>query len=180
MGLSMNKQSNVGDSRFRGNGTKSSFPRKRESHIFFFFTLSIFALSCSNDLVFSEVKPVPDKTWTKQTEFQFHFEIRDTTMLYDISLQLRNSNAFPYQNIWILFEELHPVNISIKDTLEYRLVDDYGKWTGNGISLFQNQFPIIKNRRFPDTGAYTINIRHGMRDDFLKGIEDIGILIVRH
>ena len=84
---------------------------------------------------------------------------------------------YPYQNIWILFEESKSAEHISKDTIEYLLADDFGKWKGNGISLFQNRIPIKTRYIFPDTGKYTITIRHGMRDDKLKGIEDIGLHI---
>ena len=136
-------------------------------------------MSCGNNVVYYEFQPVPHKAWDKENGFSFHFEIKDTSVSYDMSLQLRNSGLYPYQNIWILYEEQHPssAEASLKDTVEYRLVDERGRWTGNGVTLFQNQFPIRKNYHFPDTGTYTITIRHGMTDNPLKGIEDIGLLI---
>ena len=142
------------------------------------FLLAVcFLLSCDKEIVYSDFRPVPDKVWDKQSDFDFHFEMKDVSIPYDITLQLRNSVFYPYQNLWILFDELHQSEIVFKDTIEYRLADDFGKWTGNGITLFQNQFPIRTNYHFPDTGKYTICIRHAMRDERLKGIENIGLQI---
>ena len=134
-------------------------------------------ISCNKDIVYNDFRPVPDKEWDKQFGFDFHFDLKDASIPYDITLQLRNSVFYPYQNLWILFDELHSSEIEIKDTIEYRLVDDFGRWTGSGITLFQNQFPIRTNYHFPDTGKYTIIIRHGMRDERLKGMEDVGLQI---
>jgi gliding motility-associated lipoprotein GldH len=107
--------------------------------------------------------------------------LKDASIPYDISLQLRNSDFYPYQNIWIIFAELHPTaETAVNDTIEYRLADASGKWTGNGITLFQNRFPLRTDYHFPDTGQYTIGIRHGMRDDLLKGIENVGLMIEKH
>ncbi|MDR2914753.1 MAG: gliding motility lipoprotein GldH [Tannerella sp.] len=138
---------------------------------------SCFFFSCSKDTVYNEFQPVQQNVWDKHSEYFFNFEINDNSLPYNISLQLRNSDIYPYQNLWILFNELQPSEVFIKDTIEFMLADDFGKWTGNGITLFQNQIPIRKNYHFPDTGKYTISIQHGMRDDKLKGIEDIGLLI---
>jgi len=137
---------------------------------FFFF-------SCSNSIAFSEFMPVQDKVWDKQAEFVFHFEMNDITIPYNISLQLRNSRLYPYQNLYVIFEEQNPLGISMKDTIECILADSTGKWTGNGITLFQKQFLLKENYHFPDTGTYTIGVRHAMIDDHLKGIENVGILI---
>jgi len=138
---------------------------------------SCFCLSCSNDIVYNKFQPIQDKVWDKQAEYFFTFDITDASVLYDISLQLRNNNMYPYQNLWVISEERHIDSIYRKDTLEFMLADDFGRWTGNGIALFQSQMILRDNYQFPDTGQYTIGIRHGMRDDKLKGIEDIGLHI---
>ena len=140
-------------------------------------TAACFLASCGNNTVYSEFQPIKDRLWDKNNEYFFNFEITDISVPYNVSLQLRNNDNYPYQNIWILFEESKPAGYSVKDTIEYLLADDFGKWKGNGITLYQNRIPIKTRYFFPDTGKYTINIRHGMRDDKLKGIENIGLHI---
>ena len=134
-------------------------------------------LSCNNNIVFCEFQSVPKKIWDKQSGFYFHFNLNDASIPYDITLQLRNNIYYPYQNLWILFEAHLSSEIAVKDTIEYIIANDFGKWTGNGITLFQNQFPLRSTYHFPDTGKYTVCISHGMLDDRLKGIENIGLLI---
>ena len=138
---------------------------------------AFFLLSCNKDIVYNDFRPVPDKKWDKSYGFVFEFDLKDASIPYDITLQLRNSVYYPYQNLWILFDQFHQDEILCKDTIEYRLVNDFGRWTGNGITLYQNQFPLRSNYHFPDTGTYTITIRHGMIDARLKGIENVGLLI---
>jgi len=147
--------------------------------LYVLLALSFFASSCRNDVVFSSLQKVSGKAWKKDAVFLFHFEIKEPSIPYNISMQLRNNYAYPYQNIWLIFEQQRFSDLSIKDTIEFRLVDDYGKWTGKGISLFQNQFPIREGYHFPDTGTYTISVRHVMQDTLLQGIADIGLLIER-
>ena len=149
----------------------------KNSTAWFLLATSCFFFSCNPTIVFSEFQHVPDKAWDKQVEFTFHFEIKDVTIPYNISLQLRNSRLYKYQNAGFILEERHPSEVSIKDTIECILADSTGKWAGNGITLFQNQLLIKENYHFPDTGAYSIGIRHAMLDDPLRGIEDIGIRI---
>ena len=140
-------------------------------------TVACFLSSCGKDIVYSEFQPIQDKLWDKNNEYFFNFEIKDISVPYNVFLQLRNNDMYPYQNIWLLFDESQPTGITTKDTIEYMLADDFGKWKGNGITLYQNRIPIKNHYIFPDTGKYTINIRQGMRDDKLKGIENIGVYI---
>ena len=152
--------------------------RKVKQRIPIIILAACFLFSCSRSVVYNEFQSIKDKLWNKKNEYYFNFEIKDVSVPYDVSLQLRNSEIYPYQNIWILYEESMPSGEhSVKDTIEYMLADDFGKWTGNGITLFQNRLPLKSHYIFPDTGKYTISIRHGMRDDKLKGIEDVGLFI---
>ena len=139
--------------------------------------LVIVFFSCNDNIVFSEFQPVQDKKWDKRDVFAFQFEIKDVSVPYNISMQLRNSRLYPYQNIGVIFEESGLSGTLNLDTIECMIADSTGKWKGNGITLFQNQFPVKENYHFPDTGNYTIGIRHVMLDDRLTGIEDIGLLI---
>ena len=138
---------------------------------------SCFFFSCGSDTVYNEFQPIRNIIWKKQDTYFFNFEIKDNSVAYDVSLQLRNNDTYPYQNLWILSEEEQPSGVSAKDTIEYMIADDYGKWTGSGITLFQGHILLRKNHHFPDTGKYTISIQHGMRDNELTGIKDIGLFI---
>ena len=57
------------------------------------------------------------------------------------------------------------------------LADEFGKWHGHGISLYQSSFPIHSQYKFPHAGQYTFSFRQGMRDDALKGIQEIGFSV---
>ena len=138
---------------------------------------SCFLFSCGKNTVYNEFQPIQNRIWNKQDVYFFNFEIKENSIPYNVSLQLRNNNMYPYQNIWILCEEILPSKVSATDTIEYMLADDFGKWTGNGITLFQNRIALKSAYHFPDTGKYTISIRHGMRDNELKGLENIGLFI---
>ena len=152
--------------------------RKCSSYIISAIIVLCLFSSCGKNTVFCEYKPVHNKIWNKQDIRSFSFGIEDNSIAYDISLQLRNNDMYPYQNLWLLCEELQISSTYIKnDTIEFMLADSFGKWNGSGITLFQNNIPLRNKYHFPDTGKYIINIRHGMRDDNLKGIEDIGLLI---
>jgi gliding motility-associated lipoprotein GldH len=138
---------------------------------------SSLCFSCGNDTVYNKFQPVRDKVWDKQSEYYFKFEIKDLSIPYNILLQIRNNDMYGYQNLWLLCKQLQPDGALVKDTIECMLADDFGKWNGNGITLFQSRLTLHDHYIFPDTGQYTISIRHGMRDDNLKGIEDIGLFI---
>ena len=132
--------------------------------------------SCNQTIVYNEYQPIKNKIWEQSAEYSFVFDIKDNTMPYNVSLQIRHNDHYPYQNLWILYELSHD-SIVWKDTIECMLADDFGKWKGKGLTLFQCQFNLRENYHFPDTGRYTVSIRHGMREEGLKGVEDVGIVV---
>lgn len=133
--------------------------------------------SCDNPAVYDLFQPVDHATWNKDKAFYFTFEVKDKEIPYDLTLELRNNNFYPYRNIWITCKEEQPVGPLRNDTLEYMLADEFGKWKGKGISLFSSSFPVKKNYYFPHKGRYTFSFRHYMTDDELKGIHEIGFRV---
>jgi gliding motility-associated lipoprotein GldH len=142
-----------------------------------FIIAACFCLSCSNGAVYDRYQPVSGKVWNKQSEYYFKFEIKDRSIPYNISLQIRNNDRYAYRNLWLICKEQQPGDVLLNDTIECMLADEFGKWKSSGITLFQHRFALREHYLFPDTGRYTISLRHGMRDDNLTGIEDVGLSI---
>lgn len=104
--------------------------------------------------------------------------IDDISIPYDIILEIRNNNLYPYQNLWLFCDEELPIGPLNRDTFECVLADELGKWHGHGISLFQSSFPIRHHYLFPFKGQYTFSFRQGMRKEKLQGIQEIGLRIL--
>ncbi|MDR3262606.1 MAG: gliding motility lipoprotein GldH [Tannerella sp.] len=134
-------------------------------------------LSCTGR-IFYERYQVVEHGWSKEKEYFFTYEIRDNSVPYRLSLEIRNNSRYPYQNLWLFYSEEQPVGpVLLFDTLECMLADDHGKWLGRGISIHHSSIPVRTHFRFPHKGQYTFCVRHGMRDTYLNGIEEIGLHI---
>ena len=142
-------------------------------------SLYILFFSCT-DAVYYEKYQTIDNPWNKNKEYFFTCEIDDQAASYDVSLQIRNNNLYPYQNLWLFCTIETPESPILSDTIECLLADDYGKWLGTGISIYHLNIPIRTGYTFPQKGLYTFAIRQGMRDEQLKGIVQIGVRIERN
>lgn len=155
--------------------------RKRQYSLFkiaFTFFLLFCNLACENNqAIYNLFQPIENATWTKEKTFYFTFDIEDTSTLYDLTLELRNNNLYPYRNLWMIQKEEQPVGPLLRDTIECILADEFGKWTGKGFSLYTNSFPLKQNYRFPYAGRYTFSFKHAMTDKELKGIHEIGFRV---
>jgi gliding motility-associated lipoprotein GldH len=139
--------------------------------------LCFLCFSCDNGTVYHQYQGIDRFLWEKDKEYYFTCSISDTTASYNITFEVRNNNLYPYQNLWIFYAEKSPAGVIRRDTMECMLADEFGKWSGKGISLFQSSFPIRTNYRFPISGQYTFGFWQGMRNDTLRGIQEIGFRV---
>lgn len=139
-------------------------------------TCSLF-FSCENPALYNQYQAINNITWEKDKEYYFTFEVKDISVPYDLTLEVRNNNLYPYQNLWLFCSEEQPIGPLRRDTIECILADEFGKWHGHGISLYQSSFPIHSQYKFPYAGQYTFSFRQGMRDDALEGIQEIGFSV---
>ena len=133
--------------------------------------------SCDQQALYDQYQAIDNKTWGKDKEYYFSFHINDITSPYNLTLEVRNNNMYPYQNLWLFCNEEQPIGPLKRDTIECTLADEFGKWYGHGISLFQSSFPIRTNYKFEHPGMYTFSFRQGMRDSTLRGIQEIGFRV---
>ena len=136
-------------------------------------------ISCTRTVYYEKYQTV-DTQWDKNKEYFFIYEIDDNSVSYNLSLEIRHNNLYPYQNLWLFCTEEQPGEVFVRDTIECILADDFGKWVGSGISIYHLSVPVRTKYTFSQTGQYTFNIRQGMRDNLLRGIEQIGVRIEKN
>jgi len=137
-------------------------------------------LACNPDVVFEKNKSIDSNGWHYQDKITFHHNFSDTTILYDIFLNVRNNIEYPFSNFIVFFETEFPDGRIFRDTIETILADRTGKWKGRGFgNIKSNSFHFRRDVWFPLEGDYSFTIEHAMREEYLKGITDIGIRIER-
>ena len=131
--------------------------------------------SCRNDIVYSQFSSSPSGEWHVDSVAQFEYSIVDPESDYRMLVYLRHTESYPYQNMWLFVDNNHH-----RDTIEFYLADDRGRWLGNGgLKLYEMPVLFAQNYHFPDSGMCCFTIRHGMREERLRGVSDVG-LIIRH
>ena len=92
---------------------------------------------------------------------------------------MRNNNDYLYANIFFFVDIEDPSGLHQVDTLQYILAAPDGKWLGSGVGEIKFNLLKLKEKEIMQPGLYKYKIVHGMRDDVLIGIEDIGLRIER-
>lgn len=146
--------------------------------------LTLVLVSCDSKRVFDEYNSVPNK-WHKDSIVTFKINPPDTVNSYNLFVNLRNTNAYKYNNLFLIVEMKFPHGRTVKDTLEYRMADATGKLLGFGLTdVKENKLWYKEAVVFNEAGEYTVNIQHAMRENGkvsgvveLEGITDIGFRV---
>ncbi|MCX2681216.1 gliding motility lipoprotein GldH [Galbibacter sp. EGI 63066] len=152
---------------------------------FVFLCLAAIALSaCDSEIAYGEYQSLKGD-WEKDQSVAFNFVAPDTINPYNIYINLRNNEDYPFSNLFLIVNLDFPEGKTISDTLEYEMAKPNGEWLGKGFSSVKENKLFYKEAVvFPDTGSYKIAIEHAMRKNSnvegvksLKGITDVGISI---
>ncbi|AUP79322.1 gliding motility lipoprotein GldH [Flavivirga eckloniae] len=152
--------------------------------LLFLLIISLVFISCDSNRVFDTYKSVPNK-WHKDSVVSFKVAPPDSINAYNLFVNLRNTNSYKYNNLFLIVEMNFPHGKTIKDTLEYRMADPSGKLLGTGLtSVKENKLWYKERVVFKEAGDYTVNIQHAMRENGkvngvieLEGITDVGFRI---
>lgn len=130
--------------------------------------ISSLLMGCSGRVVSSDWQSVDRTGWNQDSVLRLHYSVPDTTATYRMLLYVRHTDMYPYQNMWLFLDN---------DTLEFYLADDRGMWLGNGKNGLI-EMPILLEDGVQITGGdHTVSVRHGMRQESLRGVSDVGIVI---
>ena len=155
----------------------------RTIHVFILSVAALCMTACNSGLVYSHFHSVSSEEtityaggWHVDSIQSFDYVIDDNGADYRILIYVRHTERYPYQNMWLFVD-----NGMHRDTIEFYLADDRGRWLGDKHHGFI-EMPVLyeANYHYPDTGRYAIAIQHGMRDSVLRGITDVGVEIVKN
>lgn len=135
--------------------------------------------SCGRGVLFDDSMSLHN-AWYMNDPVVFDVSVNDTVQGYNFYLNLRHNNNYRYSNLYIFLQTEFPNHHVTRDTLQFILADPSGKWLGKGWGKIKEDHILLKqNLRFPLKGRYRFSLWQGMRNDTLKGIEDVGLQIER-
>ncbi|MBQ0015879.1 MAG: gliding motility lipoprotein GldH [Bacteroidales bacterium] len=145
-----------------------------------FYTLlllpAILLTACDSEVYYDETEAINELGWNLSDTAQFDIPITDSLQVYNIFVDLRISNSYPYSNSFLFVTTTFPDGSCAADTLECPLASPDGQWLGKSSARYiDNRYYLKRQVVFPYTGTYHIDITHGMRDTVIRGIKDIGI-----
>ena len=141
------------------------------------FFLILF-MSCDRNKVYEDYIKIDNYVWMNDNNVKFEFDVDDTVSLYNVYINVRHANVYPYSNLWLFITSSAPNGAKNKDTVECILAGNNGKWLGDGLGdIWDMQRPWKLNVRFGHKGKYRIEMEQAMRVDALPGIMDMGLRV---
>lgn len=142
------------------------------------YSMILLSLSCDRKVVFEKNSIISDSKWNFKETLHYDVNINDTLRAHNIYINIRNSQEYQYNNIFLFLSTYAPNGNLLKDTFEISLADKKGKWYGKGAgNIYSLQVPYMQNIKFPYRGIYVFEIQHAMWNEELNGITDVGIRI---
>jgi gliding motility-associated lipoprotein GldH len=142
----------------------------------------ILFFSCDKKRVFDEYKSV-GSAWHKDSVVTFDIPELDTTKRYNLFLNLRDNNNYPYNNLFLIVALEQPNGFTKVDTLEYQMANPDGTLLGNGFSdIKESKLYYKENVKLK--GKYKVHIKQAVRATgkvpgvtLLEGITEVGLRI---
>jgi len=141
--------------------------------------ISVLFLSCQGNSYYHHSETIPAKGWDLNETLYFQDSLRNEypdTMQFEVNL--RHSNLYPYQNLWLYIRTRTSDGINRLDSINWKLSEPSGRWLGSGWGSLYSltyRFPDLSIKKTIGNRWFSIEIQHGLKDKSLPGIEDIGI-----
>ncbi|MGB3077386.1 MAG: gliding motility lipoprotein GldH [Chitinophagales bacterium] len=135
-------------------------------------------VSCEKNRVYEKNISIDKYSWDSKMIPSFKVEITDTASLYNIYVNIRHADLYPFQNIWLQAGTQFPDGTKTNRRIEIMLANDEGKWYGEGLGdIWDFRSLVQENAFFNKPGTYTFTLTQNMRQDPLPGIMAVGLRV---
>lgn len=146
----------------------------------FLISIALFGMiSCNNGVIYKEYKEINPLGWGYNDDISFSIPIEKAPINYNLELDVKHKDDYPYQNIYVRIATTPPNDTTIEKTVSLELTNHNSLWTGDcsGGSCKLNIL-LQDHAYFKEKGDYQIKISQFTRDSILVGVEGIGIKLV--
>jgi gliding motility-associated lipoprotein GldH len=140
--------------------------------------LTILLSSCDNSVIYREKKEIKSPYWTYADSVRFDFDIKDTSKLYSLELDVIHSDTFPSENCYVRILSKYPNDTLKSDVLSLEFADQNGLWMGKAHGDdYLVPIALQPVAKFKIPGKYSMTFLQNNRIDSLPGIRSMEMYI---
>lgn len=141
--------------------------------------LAFLITSCNSNTIYSKYESIDvDKGWSKNEKIKFEVNLEDNQPAYNVFVHVRNSEGYPYRNLFLFLHTTYPSGKKVTDTLECLLANEKGEWLGSGAGdLWDNTILFKRNVSFPEKGKYIFEYEQAMRYGDQNSIDPLPLIL---
>ncbi len=141
----------------------------------FLLLVMVALFGCGEKPLFEKVYSFDDRVWTLEQKPEFKIEVTDTTALYDISLTLRTTTDYKFNNLWIFLKTTLPDGQSERLPFQIRISNEDGSWVGNKTGSVVETSLDFPARKLPIKGEYSFIVEQAVTQSMVDEVLDIGL-----
>ncbi len=143
------------------------------------FLLAMSMSSCGENYVFDEEKIIDQAGWSYQDSVSFAVDIKDTTKVYCLYLDIVHDTEYSNQNLYVYINTEFPNGERPGKRLSINLSENSGRWYGDcGKTNCVLRANLQPRAFFNELGKHTFTVKQYMRTDPLQGIESLSLKIL--
>jgi len=153
---------------------------KRMMRLISIFTVTIIFVSCQpKSRIYYEHKELsPNVEWLKKDVREFNIPVKDSSILYNLSLSFRYATGYNYNIAKVKITETSPNGKKNTNEFELKIRDEKGDYLGEpGYDIWDSEHLIEPNKKYEEIGTYTYQIEHIMPNDPLNMTMEIGVIL---
>lgn len=156
--------------------------RKKSSLPFVLLAVvTVILSSCDKTRILEKNEDIKNHSWAYADVKTFEAQIADTSLTYNIYINMRHSFTFEWRNAWVDIETVFPDGKKFHKRVNLPLSQPDGQWFGD--CLGDNcdiRVPIQSNAYFPQPGKYIFKLKQDMRVNPLQNVKSIGMRIEKN
>lgn len=151
--------------------------------LFFSFFIAVILLSScdSGDYIYKENKTINTEGWAYADSLDYKFDIKDTSLVYSLILNVNHTVEYPYQNIYFNISTSFPSGRVLKQPLSSDLANKAGVWYGDcSDKKCIASINLQEKVKFDEIGQHNINIAQYSRDSALAGVKNVELKLMEY
>lgn len=140
--------------------------------------LVVVALSSCGSNVFYERYDELDGGWLYQNTFKHKVDVEDTAQWYNLLINVRHTNDYPYANLWVDLTTTTPDSVVKSQKFDLKLAKPSGQWLGKSWGSTITQERLVRRVRFAQKGTYQFKLQHDMRVNLVPAVTHVGMSLI--